>query len=250
MSQFPERAPHRTGDGGVAEPGGPAEVNEVVRPDFMAHLGLLPPYAADDVHKAYKAKALKAHPDRGGSKDDFLKLQDAYEQAQEYVRFSEGRRHWLANQVEPYLRQQEIIQEVENRSGKVQVEKVDWMQRSFGDFATLAERLREIDLRDSTNSDEFLQFLGTNSQHLRFLTRLDLSGSDVTDAGLIQLQHLRGLQRLNLSRTRISAAGLAVLHALSDLEWLNVGGTAIGWFGRWGLSRKFPQTEIVANARV
>ena len=38
----------------------------------MIVLGLLPPYSLDDVHKAYKAKALIAHPDRGGAAADFL----------------------------------------------------------------------------------------------------------------------------------------------------------------------------------
>ncbi len=243
MSQFQESAPQRTGAGG------PDAAEEFVRPDFMVQLGLLPPYAAEDVHKAYKACALKAHPDRGGSKEEFVKLQEAYGQAQEYVKFSEGRRHWLANQVEPYLRQQEVIQEVENRRGTVHVEKVDWMQRSFGDFATLTERLREIELCDSPDGDDFLKFLAGQGEQLRFLTRLNLSGSRVTDAGLIQLRHFRGLQRLNLARTSISKTGLAVLKALPDLEWLNVGGTAVGWFGRWSLGRRFPQIEIVADSR-
>lgn len=249
MTQFPESAANRTADDHHLRAGAFPEGDEFVRPDFMVHLGLLPPYTADDVHKAYKAKALKAHPDRGGSKEDFVKLQEVYEQAQEYVRFGEGRRHWLANQVEPYLRQQEIVQEVEARGGKVHVEKVEWMQRSFGDFATLAERLREIDLRDSDDGDAFLKFLGTHAQHLRFLNRLDLSGSGVTDAGLIPLRHLRGLQRLNLSRTKVSSTGLAVLKALPDLEWLNVGETAVGWFGRWQLARKYPQIEIASDSR-
>lgn len=235
-------------DGSSFPPDAFAEGDDFVRPEYMVLLGLLPPYTADDVHKAYKAKALRAHPDRGGSKEDFVKLQEAYEQAQEYVRFGEGRRQWLANQVEPYLRQQEIVQEVESRGGTVQVEKVEWMQRSFGDFATLTERLRAIILRDSADGDEFLKFLGSHAQHLRFLSRLDLRGSGITDTGLIQLRHLRGLHRLNLSRTKVSVRGLSVIRALPDLEWLNVAETGIGWFGRWRLGRIHPQVEVVANS--
>lgn len=219
------------------------------RPEFMVLLELLPPYTADDVHKAYKARALKAHPDRGGSKDEFIRLQDAYEQAQEYVKFNEGRRHWLANQVEPYLRQQEVIAEVENRGGTVGVEKVDWMQKSFGDFAQLAERLRLITLHDSDEGDEFLKFLASQSAHLRFLNTLDLAGSQVTDAGLLQVRHLRGLQRLNLARTRVTARGLSVLRSLRDLEWLNLAGTAVGWWGRWRLKRRCPTVEIATHEK-
>ncbi|MFN0054577.1 MAG: DnaJ domain-containing protein [Planctomycetales bacterium] len=215
------------------------------RPDFMVYLELLPPYTEDDVHKAYKAKALKVHPDRGGSPDAFLKLQEAYQQAQEYVNFRIGRRHWMANQVEPYLKQQEVIQEVERRHGQVQVERVDWMQRSFGDFATLTERLRHIDLRDAADADEFLEFLTGNSQHLRFLTSLDLAGSQVTDAGLTSIRQLRSLQRLNLARTQVTAAGLKPLEGLSDLQWLNLGGVRIGWWSKWKLASRFRTVEIV-----
>jgi hypothetical protein len=217
------------------------------RPDFMVLLGLLPPYTADDVHKAYKARALEAHPDRGGSKDQFIRLQDAYEQAQEYVKFNEGRRHWLANQVEPYLRQQEVIDEVEKRGGTVGVEKVDWMQKSFGDFAQLAERLRTIRLRDSDEGDEFLKYLASQSDHLRFLNALDLAGSHVTDAGLLPLRRLRGLQQLNLARTNVTTRGLFNLRGMRELEWLNLAGTSVGWWGRWRLRRRCPSVEIVTR---
>ena len=36
------------------------------RPDFMAMLGLMPPYALEDVKAAYLAKAKELHPDKGG----------------------------------------------------------------------------------------------------------------------------------------------------------------------------------------
>src|SRR5258707_5777866 len=92
------------------------------RPEFMVYLGLLPPYTVDDVHKAYKARALAVHPDRGGSTADFLALQENYGRAQEYVRFQEGRRNWLSAQVEPDLRQQEIIAAVDVLGGQVEIE--------------------------------------------------------------------------------------------------------------------------------
>src|SRR6516162_6335680 len=57
------------------------------RPACMATLGLLPPYSRDDVEAAYRSQVWTAHPDRGGSVADFVKLQKAYEQAMEYVRF-------------------------------------------------------------------------------------------------------------------------------------------------------------------
>src|SRR5262245_53191249 len=139
------------------------------RPEFMIYLGLLPPYSLEDLHKAYKARALDVHPDHGGSTADFLQLQENYSRAQEYVKFQEGRRNWLSAQVEPYLRQQEIVSEVERRGGQVEIETLDWMQRSFGDFASLAERLRGIKLRDAEDGDGFLKYLAENADHLKHL---------------------------------------------------------------------------------
>lgn len=235
-----------TGAGiGAPEPAGQAAD---ARPECMVRLGLLPPYSSEDVHKAYKAKALAAHPDRGGSQADFLRLQEAYEQAQEYVRFREGRRNWMANQVEPYLQQQEIIQEVERRRGRVTVEVVDWMHNSFGDFATLADKLRSIDLAEGDDADGFLEFLAGKGAQLRHLTKIDLSGSRLTDAGLKRLKHLPALHVVNLARTAITAAGLEqVLGELQDLERVIVAGTSIGWWSRWKLQRAFRGVQFLTQ---
>lgn len=217
------------------------------RPEFMIFLELLPPYTLDDVHKAYKVRALALHPDRGGATADFLKLQDCYAQAQEYVNFQEGRRHWLATQVEPYLRQQEIVAEIERRGGSAEVEGLGWMQRSFGDFAALAERLRGIRLRDSPGGDEFLKYLAENASQMRYLRYLDLAGSAVTDAGLAHLTTLRELARINLAGTRVTANGLKVLAGLPQLEWINVAGVPVGWWARLQLRRILPGVKLTTE---
>ncbi|MGE5191525.1 MAG: hypothetical protein ACM3U2_03425 [Deltaproteobacteria bacterium] len=219
------------------------------RPEFMVYLELLPPYSIDDVHKAYKAKALAVHPDRGGSTADFLLLQKNYGRAQEYVRFQEGRRNWLATQVEPYLRQQEIIAEVERRGGRVEIEILDWMKLAFGDFATLAERLRGIRLQNSPDGDACLQYLAENASHLPHLSRLDLAGSAVTNAGLKLLLELRTLDRINLAGTAITGPAIKRLAALEQLEWLDVSGISIGRWTRWRLRRLLRDVEIVMHAR-
>jgi hypothetical protein len=214
------------------------------RPEFMVFLELLPPYNLDDVHKAYKARARALHPDRGGAPADFLKLQESYEEAQQYVKFQEGRRHWLATQVEPYLHQQEIVAEVERRGGRAEIEGLGWMQRSFGDFAALAERLRGIRLRDSADGDEFLKYLADNAARLRYLRYLDLAGSSVSDAGLACLANLRELARINLAGTRVTGEGLKRLTGLPQLEWINVAGVSLGWWTRWQLRRRLPGVEL------
>src|SRR5262245_4465745 len=122
----------------------------VCRPDFMVVLGLLPPYTADDIRMAYGDNIKQAHPDHGGSAHEFMKLQEEYERALEYVKFHTCRRQWLDGQDERYAGQQEIISEVRRREGEVEIEEIDWLKRSIGDdFSTLADRLRGIRLRDS-----------------------------------------------------------------------------------------------------
>ena len=54
---------------------------EPVIPDFLALLGLAPPYSIDDVKEAYRAKVKTAHPDVGGSTAEFTQIQEAYERA-------------------------------------------------------------------------------------------------------------------------------------------------------------------------
>jgi hypothetical protein len=219
------------------------------RPEFMVYLELLPPYSLDDVHKAYKAKALAVHPDRGGSTADFLQLKRNYERAQEYVRFQEGRRNWLATQVEPYLHQQEVIAEVKHRGGRVEIETVEWMQRSFGDFAALAERLRGISLRDSREGDAFLEYLAANASHLQYLSHLDLAGSAVTNAGLKHLLQLQNLDRISLAGTAVTGSALKRLAALEELEWLDVSGIPIGMLTRWHLRWILPRVKLVMHGR-
>jgi hypothetical protein len=219
------------------------------RPEFMVYLELLPPYSIDDVHKAYKAKALAVHPDRGGSTADFLLLQKNYARAQEYVRFQESRRNWLATQVEPYLRQQEIIAEIERRGGHVEIERFEWMQRSFGDFASLAERLRGISLRNSSDGDAFVQYLAENAEHLEHLSRLDLAGSAVTNAGVQFVLKLKKLSRISLAGTAIGGSAIKRLAALEELEWLDVRGIPIGVLARWQLRWRLRNVEIVARSR-
>jgi YHS domain-containing protein/uncharacterized membrane protein len=56
---------------------------------------------------------------------------------------------------------------------------------------------------------------------------LDLAGTGVTDAGLVQIAAMRHLTRLCLQRTAITDAGLAHLARLAELESLNLYGTAV-----------------------
>ena len=47
--------------------------------DLYARLGLTKAASADDIKRAYRKEALSKHPDRGGKKEDFQGLQEAYD---------------------------------------------------------------------------------------------------------------------------------------------------------------------------
>jgi hypothetical protein len=211
----------------------------------MVTLGLLPPYTQEDIHAAYREKAKTAHPDRGGSATDFDELHEAYERAQEYVGFQLNRRQWLAAQVERYAAQDKVGNEIRRLGGTIEVEELDWMKRSFGDFAVVTEMLRGVRFRGQADGDAFLEYLAEHAAALKDLLWLDVSGSQISDQGTLQLQALSSLRRLDLSGTPISVQALRVVKQLPNLEWLNLGGTSIGWWARWRLRRAFPRLQVL-----
>ncbi len=217
------------------------------RPEFMAVLGLLPPYTAEDVREAYRTRVLAAHPDRGGNAADFVRLSEAYDRALEYVTFRGDRRAWIATQVECHLAQEETAAEVRRLGGEVELERVDWVKHSWGDgFALLAERLRCVRARGLADGDGLLAYLA--GRRLPYLTGLDLAGSKVTDAGLRHLADNDVLQWLDLSTTQVSYAGLrGLLKGLPSLWWLNTKGSGVGWLRRRLLRRAYPQVRVVSE---
>jgi hypothetical protein len=208
----------------------------------MKTLGLLPPYSLDDVKSAYRIKALETHPDRGGSVGDFLKVQEAYERAVDFVNYCGDHRKWIADHVDFYLRQSEAADAVRRLGGQVEFEEVDWLRQSVGDFAWLAERLRVIRLAGTATDDAFLAFLVEAPLRTPFLLELDLSGTRVTDEGLKALSGLHVLQRLDLSRTGVTEHVVsALVAALPALEEVGLSGTSVGWLSRWRLHASLRQ---------
>lgn len=206
------------------------------RPDFMVTLGLLPPYSPSDVKSAYRAKAMLAHPDRGGVAADFIKLHEAYKQATEYVQFTGDRRGWIASHVECHLRQQEVAAEVERLGGRTEFDEADWLKPHIGDFVLLADRLRVIQLQNTAADDAFLAFLAGRPSRAPYLTELNLAGTHLTDKGLQELTELKLLRKLNLAGTRVTTSGLqAAVLSLPSLEWVGMAGTRVGWLARWRL---------------
>ena len=126
------------------------------RPDFMIVLGLMPPYMEDDVKQAFLEKVKAAHPDHGGSPEAFGKLEDAYQQALQYVSFRSDRRGWIGARMEEYLAQQSVISDLEEKGANVVIESIDWLQRSFGEFATLTERVIAVQIADKSQATDVL----------------------------------------------------------------------------------------------
>jgi hypothetical protein len=224
----------------------PASTNPAeARPEFLVALGLIPPCTVEDVKQAYLAKVRTAHPDKGGSPEEFRRLQEAFEKATEWARFRASRIAWLGSWVEKYVEQDSLVTEIQERGGKVKVEGVDWLRRSFGDdFSQVAEKVNGIELHGPGVNDVTLSWLGSHRTSLASLKSLDLSGSSITDAGLQHVAAFPALRELDLSRTGVTSAGLVVLDHLKELEWLGLSGTSIGWLSRVRLGMKYSKLQI------
>ncbi|HTQ38045.1 MAG TPA: hypothetical protein VMJ32_03405 [Pirellulales bacterium] len=216
------------------------------RPEFLATLGLIPPCTVEDVKQAYLAKVKTAHPDVGGNAAEFRKIQEAFERATEWARFRASRIAWLSTWVEKYVEQDGIVNEIQRRSGKVEIEGVDWLRRSFGDdFSHVAEKVSKIQWYGPAVDDKTLAWLSDHRTALAGLKALDLTGSAVTDAGLQHLAAFPSLQELDLSESNVTAAGLIVLQSLPNLEWLGLRKTSVGLLARTKLKFKRPKLEVV-----
>ena len=77
------------------------------------------------------------------------------------------------------------------------------------------------------------------------LQALDLSGTDVTDAGLKDLASLTHLQALSLSVTKVTDAGLKELARLTNLQRIDLTGTMVTHFGMNELQTKLPSCQII-----
>src|SRR5262249_60324357 len=67
------------------------------------------------------------------------------------------------------------------------------------------------------------------------VTRVDLNGIQVTDAGLKDLKELKELRELVLGHTKVTGAGLKDLKELKELRRLNLNGSKVTDAGLKGL---------------
>jgi hypothetical protein len=212
----------------------------------MVTLGLLPPYTADDVERAYLAKIKEIRPDLGGDRQAFYDVQNAYMQAKEYVQFRGDRRGWIAKRMDEYLAVQEVIERLTQFGAQVETDAVDWLQKSFGDFAELSESVQSITLRDAANGDEVLEYIIGQRDKLLELRKIDLEGSTISDGTLRQLSVFRRLGELNLSRTPITWQALHIVDWLPELETVHAEGTGLKWLTRQRLAAKLRRKRKAA----
>jgi hypothetical protein len=224
----------------------PDSTSPTPRPEFMATLGLLPPYQAADVEKAYHAKLKQIRPDLGGDREAFYAVQDAYMRAKEYVKIRGDRRGWIAKQVDAYVGVQEVIDRLKQFGAEIEVEAVDWLKKSLGDMAQLTESVIGVRLRDAANGDELVEYMVGQHERLLELRRLDLAGSTISDGSIRQLGVFRRLGELDVSRTPVTWQGLQVVQLLPELETVNATDTGLNWLARWRLARVLRRSRTAA----
>lgn len=214
----------------------------------MVTLGLLPPYTAEDVEKAYLAKIKDIRPDLGGDREAFYAVQNAYMQAKEYVKFRGDRRGWIAKRMDEYLAVQEVVEQLQRYGAEVETDSLDWLEKSFGDFAELSETVHAVRLNGAANGDEVIEYLVAHHPQLIELRRLDLAGSVVSDAAVRQLSVFRRLAELDLSRTPITWEALYIVEWLPELEMVRTEGTGLKWLTRRRLAAQLRHNRRAAAA--
>ncbi|MFZ4635875.1 MAG: hypothetical protein ACOYMC_00585 [Pirellulales bacterium] len=208
-------------------------------PECLMILGLRPPLTLEDVKQAYMAKAMKAHPDRGGDPQEFIRLQKAFDDATEFVKFKASKLEWLASKIDAYAQQQEVATETIERGGSIEMEETDWLRRSFGeDFGHVADKLVAVRLPGGRADDVFAILLGFRADSLKDLAMLDLSGGTITDEGLLQLKELKNLRHLDLRGTRVGKLAADVPGWFENLEFLGLPKGAVGMFARMTMPRR------------
>ena len=82
------------------------------------------------------------------------------------------------------------------------------------------------------------------------VVRVNLSGTKVTDAGLVHLKGLTNLRWLDLGDTNVTDAGLVHLKGLTKLERLDLWSTKVSATGFKELQKALPNCQIRVSAAV
>jgi VanZ family protein len=215
------------------------------RPDFLVRLGVLLPATLADIESAFRDKVKLAHPDRGGTVEEFNQLQADYEAARQFAQARQGRRGWLMASIERYIEQQEVIAEIERRGGQVETSRPEWLAREIGeDFAQVADTIETIRWTGPRVRAADVAYLIQHANVLGQLRRLDLSGAQVGNAAIEPLKALQTLHELDLRGTFVSDRAVPALASIKRLRRIQVANTFINWWGRFRFRRLRPDVEI------
>ena len=113
--------------------------------DYYAELGVSENATLEDIKKAYRIKAQKTHPDRGGNAEDFKKVNEAYE----ILKDSEKREKYDAkrNAYLEKLRQKEKEPKAQDLKETIQPEKPTQnkdINKSNDTFNNIVETYKEV----------------------------------------------------------------------------------------------------------
>ena len=210
------------------------------RPECLVVLGLMPPVTLEDVKQAYLVRARESHPDRGGSPEGFVRVQQAFEDATEFVKFKANKLEWLASKIDAYAQQQEVVTETIERSGSAEMEETDWLRKSFGDdFGHVADKLTAVRLNGPPADDVFCILLGFRAESLKDLAVLDLARGSLTDEGLLQLKELKSLRHLDLRGTQVTSKLAGEIPGWFErLEFLGLPKGSVGMLARLSMPRR------------
>ena len=209
-----------------------AKENPLDRPEYMEILGLSPPYAMEDVKKAYRDRVMQVHPDQGGSRDEFAQLQDAFDQASKHLETRVDRREWIAGQVDSYVVMQDVVEVLDRLGAEVTTNALDWLEQSFGEFAQLTETILAVRLENSNEGDALIEALVQDPSILIGMARIEIPGCIVSDASVLKLGKIKNLQQIDLSRTPVTKACLVLIDQLPELRELRLEKTKVGWWQR------------------
>ncbi|MEM6798600.1 MAG: J domain-containing protein [Planctomycetota bacterium] len=189
------------------------------RRGFLKTLGLSLPVTVDDVKQAFYARARVAHPDHQGNAEQFVEIQQAFDEAVEYAKRNGKRLPWLGAQLPIYVAQRRVIELIEELGGTIEVQQLDWLEDTVGeDFAQLADRVTAIDLAGLPVTDEHLNQLTEDAEGLQFVEAMSLADTAITDASALRLTRVVNLRRLDLRGTDVSYALRRQLAKLPGVE--------------------------------
>jgi hypothetical protein len=138
--------------------------------------------------------------------------------------------------MEEYLAVQSIVERLNRYGAEVETQTLDWLQKSFGEFAQLTEAVVGIRLRDAAHGDEVLTYIIEEHLRLLELRRLEFPGCAVSDACLRRLSVFRRLAELDVSGTPVTWQGLQVVRSLPELVAVGAEGTRMSWWDRMRLA--------------